>query len=167
MPISELLAKKRKFHKVLRDNFSFDKKTRPIWLICIWDKEILDNLIDWLSVLPADFIVSWKKEIDTDTVKSSNKIRKDLEVWFDFLVCDSDIDDLKKYLRDWIVPISPKNTYLSSLLEEFNPIKASGNSFLYDSEKWYYDIFYAIVRYLENCKFPFDNRNLVKNISEI
>jgi hypothetical protein len=30
-----------------------------------------------------------------------------------------------------------------------------------------WDIFYSIIRYLENYKFPYDNKALVKNILDI
>jgi hypothetical protein len=45
-------------------------------------------------------------------------------------------------------------------------MKNEGNSYFYDSEsKWL--VFWAIIRYMENYKFPFDNKNLVKNVLKV
>ncbi|MBF0913876.1 hypothetical protein HXK64_02895 [Candidatus Gracilibacteria bacterium] len=79
------------------------------------------------------------------------------------MICDKEASSLKKYLEKGVTPIISKNNPLKSILKEFDPAKNIGNSFLFESEnKW--QIFYSLVRYLENYKFPFDNRNLVKNI---
>ena len=48
---------------------------------------------------------------------------------------------------------------MNSILKEFNPLKNEGNSFHYD-ELNHWAIFYTIVRYMENYKFPFDKLNL-------
>jgi hypothetical protein len=42
-------------------------------------------------------------------------------------------------------------------------MKNEGNSFYYE-ESNHWSIFYSIVRYMENYKFPFDNKNLIKNV---
>jgi hypothetical protein len=61
------------------------------------------------------------------------------------------------------VPIVSSNNYLSSLLKEFDAKASSGNAFLYDNMDSY-SVFYALIRYLENKKFPYDNKILVKNL---
>ena len=45
-------------------------------------------------------------------------------------------------------------------------ISNTWNSFLYDSDIMW-SMFYALVGYLENSKFSFDNKNLVKNVLEV
>ena len=69
---------------------------------------------------------------------------------------------MEKYLKNWIVPIISKNSYYTKTLQEFNPIKSEWNSFFYEEEnKWC--IFSWIIKYIENYKFPFDNKTLLKN----
>jgi len=55
---------------------------------------------------------------------------------------------------------------LSALLKEFNPMKGEGNAFIYEKEN-IWCIFYAFIRYLENSKFPFDNKILVQNVIKL
>jgi hypothetical protein len=69
-------------------------------------------------------------------------------------------------LQAWIVPIISSKNPLNSILKEFNPMRNEWNSYLFEQDdRW--AIFYALVRYLENFKFPFDNKNLVKNVLNI
>ena len=87
-------------------------------------------------------------------------------VWLsgvDFILTDNDFEELKEYLSLWIAPILPTNNYLWSLLAEFDPLKSEWNCYLYE-EFNVWSMYYSTVRYLENFKFPYDNRNLVKNI---
>jgi hypothetical protein len=66
---------------------------------------------------------------------------------------------MTKYIKKWITPIVLKNKEFI----EFNPLKNEWNAFFYETlDKW--SIFYTIVRYMENYKFPFDNKNLVTNL---
>jgi hypothetical protein len=51
-------------------------------------------------------------------------------------------------------------------MEEFNPLDTSGTCYKYVWDT-HYHIFYTVVKYLENYKFPYDNRNLVKNLIEL
>jgi hypothetical protein len=76
------------------------------------------------------------------------------------------VENLSKYLKLWIVPIISANNTLKSVLREFNPMKNEWNAYIFqENNEWH--IFYAIARYLENSKFPFDNKNLTKNVIEL
>jgi hypothetical protein len=45
-------------------------------------------------------------------------------------------------------------------------MKSEGNAFLYDMyDEW--SIFYALIKYVENTKFPFDNKALIENVYKI
>ena len=119
--------------------------------------------------LPVAFIIEMEN-IETEklwkNIVATSKVPESYLVWLDFVICDKDISSLKKYLENWITPIISQNNPLKSILKEFNPIKNEWNSFIYENEnKW--SIFYSLVRYLENYKFPFDNKNLVKNVLNI
>lgn len=84
---------------------------------------------------------------------------------FDFAILDGETTDIGKYAQQAIVPIAPNEGVFSSLLNEFNPEKNTGNAYLYDeNNEW--SIFHAMIRYLENTRFPMDNKNLIKNIFE-
>ena len=70
------------------------------------------------------------------------------------------------YIEKWITPIVLRKNNISTNLTEFNPLQNEWNSFFYEElNKW--SIFYSIVRYMENFKFPFDNKNLVKNVLKV
>ena len=167
MNLSELLEDKRKNSSILRTNYFSQNKNKSIWIIYLQNTLINENLLNWLRILPSNFIIisDENKEREKNII-FTKKIPKDLESWIDFIVTDNSFESLKSYLNIWICPILPDDNYLSTLLEEFNPVKVTWNSYIYRNQnEW--EIFYAIVRYLENYKFPYDNRNLVKNLFEL
>lgn len=168
MNLSELLEEKRKNNSLLKGNYFPKSKAKAIALVNISDKNIVDKLLEWLNVIPANFVFISNEEIKSEyqNIVFIKKYPIDIESWFDFIIADNEVDNLKNFITKWITPIISENNYLSSMLEEFNPIKVSWNSYLYKEEnEWC--IFYAIIRYLENYKFPYDNRNLIKNLLEI
>lgn len=62
-----------------------------------------------------------------------------------------------------VTPLINEKNYLGSILQEFSAGRGEGNAYLYEKgNSW--SAYYALVRYLENHKFPYDNRNLVKNV---
>lgn len=161
-----VVKEKKEKNILLKKKLLLNSKNKAIWLIKINSKMLIKELRDALLVLPCDFIieVEWvNNEKLWDNVIVVSKIEPIELIWFDFVVCDDSIDNLKKFFELWITPIIFKENHLSSLLKEFNPVKNEGNSYLFESlDKW--SVFYAIIRYLENYKFPFDNKNLVKNV---
>lgn len=169
MNLSELLEDKRKNSSILRSNYFSQTKNKSVWIIDLKDNEITENLLNWLKVLPSNFIIISEKNNEENIEKNIvfiKKVPKDIESWIDFIVTDNNLENLKSYLALWICPILPEDNYLSTILEEFNPVKVIWNSYIYKKQnEW--EIFYAIVKYLENYKFPYDNRNLVKNLFEI
>lgn len=130
---------------------------------------MINDLIDGLWILPAWFIIEYKGLEKVDTPKNTaiiDSIKNDNLIGFDFILCDSDLDNLNTYFEKWITPLIIKDNHLWSVLSEFSALKSEGNAFFYNSmDKW--SIFYTIVRYMENFKFPYDNRTLVKNVLDI
>lgn len=167
MNLSELIKEKRKISDNIKNLYSLPKKNKAVGLIKLDDSNLANELQEGLKELPANFIIEWSNIEDKwyNNIAISDNTSK-LEYGFDFIVCDNCTDRLNELFSKWIVPIIIKDSHISSLLKEFNPIKNEWNSYMFEKdEKW--NIFYAIVRYLENYKFPFDNKNLVKNISEM
>jgi hypothetical protein len=169
MDLSEILKQKKEKNSLLKKRFSLPTKLKSLWLVKISDKILIKGLRDGLIVLPAGFIleIEWiKDEKLWENVVATWKIKSDELIGFDFIVCDDTIENLNKYFKLWIVPIVGANNTLKSVLSEFNPMKNEWNAYIFqENEKW--NIFYAITRYLENSKFPFDNKNLTKNIIEL
>jgi len=168
MNFSELLKEKRGVSDNIKNLYSLPKKNKAIWLIKLENNELVNSLKEWLSFLPINFIIESNNdevEEDFNNIKYSNNTEK-LKIWFDFIVCDSNVEQLNDYFTKWVTPIINIDSHISSILKEFNPIKNEWNSYLY-KESNHFDVFYAIIRYLENYKFPFDNKNLVKNIFEM
>jgi hypothetical protein len=66
-------------------------------------------------------------------------------------------------MQSAIVPIVPVETPVSKKFSEFNPMKFEGNAFLFDPVNQY-QMFAAIVRYLENVRYPGDKRILLQNV---
>lgn len=162
-----IFSEKKKYAKALKDYYHFNTKNKAIGLILLNDESSIDFLLDGLEVLSCDFVVKTKKEFTQKlNVTWSGDIKKDLLLGFDFVVSDNDSEWLWEYFKLWVVPILPNDNHLSGILKEFDPLQSEGNSFFYLSEnKW--SLYASIIRYLENYKFPYDNRNLVKNVISI
>ena len=165
MTIASILKKKKENKQKLLNSFELKDVKKSLWLIVL-NKELVDDvLIDALKILPANFIIvsgevfAWNKNIafSKDILQNS---------WFDFIVCDDCEDNLMKHLKDWIVPIVFSKHHIVSLLSEFNAAKVEGNAYIFENNALC-DIYYAIIRYLENYKFPYDNKALVKNVLDI
>ena len=168
MSFSELLKQKKINHDAIVNKYKLLKKNKPLWLIDLKDEKVLKLLLNWLEKLPSNFIVlhhHWRKpSINSQNIFITSEQLD--SVWFDFVVCDDCNDNLSDYIKKLVVPIINEDNHMSSILKEFNAIKNEWNSYLYkDKDEW--SIFYALVRYLENYKFSFDNKNLVKNLFEI
>ncbi len=159
-----IFNEKKKYSKALKDFFKFKTKNKATGLIIVNNEKEIDFLLDGLEVLSCDFVVKTKAQMEEKlNVAASGDVKKDLLIWFDFVVADNDMEWLWEYFKSWITPILPKDNHLSGILKEFDPLTSQWNSFLYeDKNKW--SMYYAIIRYLENYKFPYDNRNLVKNV---
>ena len=169
MELNNVLKEKKERSDLLKNKLWLIKKNKALWLIMLTNKSIIKDLRDWLVNLPSGFVV-YVNGIETEklwnNVVATWNISEEDYIWFDFIVCDDDIENLKSYLEKGITPLISSKNHFSSLLKEFNPLKNEWNSYMYNHmDKW--TIFYTIVRYLENYKFPFDNKNLVKNVLAI
>lgn len=162
--VSNIFNEKRKYSKKLQNFFRFKTNNKVLWLIIVKDKEEVNFLIEGLEILSCNFIIKTENEIqERINLIKTNQISDDLFYWADFFVTDNEMQGLNKLFSFGITPIIPNNNYLSSILKEYNPISNSWNCFIYENKnKW--SMYYAIIRYLENYKFPFDNRTLVKNV---
>ena len=167
MSLAQILKEKKKHSSFIKQEYNLPQKNNLNWLILINDEKLLIEFIESLSVLNANFIITSELKQETpENVVITKEINNKNTIWFDFIICDDKIDGLSEYLREWVVPIISENSHMSSILKEFNPVKNTWNSFLYkEDNKW--SIFYSLIRYLENSKFPFDNKNLIKNVLEI
>jgi len=164
---SALIKEKQLNNIDLRKKYKFQNQYKNIWLIKINNESKVKKLINWLAVLPANFIVI----SDLENINLSNVLVTKTSFvpnsWFDFIVCDDESNcKINTLFKKWIIPVINKNSPINSILMEFNPMANEWNSFLY-SENNEWSIFYALVRCLENLKFPQDKKNLIKNVFDI
>lgn len=166
MNISQLLKEKKLNSDLIKQDYKLLKSNKAVWLILLSDTSVLNSLLLWCKSLPIDFVVISESNLELVTNNIAFTQNNKINSWFDFIVTDNEISWLDNYLKNWIVPILPEKNHMRSILKEFNPMKNEGNSyFYYNNDAW--SIFYSIVRYLENYKFSFDNKNLVKNVLDI
>lgn len=169
MNITGILAEKRSKNNEIKETFGLLKKCKPLGLIKISDKSVSDELIEGLKVLSWGFVIvheSFPEKLIGKNIFTVSKIDDSLIAGFDFVVWDENIWSLGEFSSKGVTPIMLRENHLGNILQEFNPLKNEGNSFFYDDiTSW--SVFYSIVRYLENYKFPFDNKNLVKNVLSI
>lgn len=151
--------------KLLLDNNLSNKKL-PLWLIKLESKLIDNTLLEALKILPANFIVPINVDFEEKCNNISTTKNNVGNLWYDFIVCDECENDLMSYIKNWSVPIIWKSHHISNILTEFNAAKVEWNSFIFENDSLC-DIYYAIIRYVENFKFPYDNKALVKNVLDI
>ncbi len=167
MWLTEILNEKKRQAESIKSKYKLLKKNKILWVIVMDNKELLSELLKWLSILPIDLIILSKEEFwQYSSMIYMDNLADNTMFWIDFIVCDNCMWKLWDYLKKGIVPIVSKDNYLNNILNEFNPVKSEWNAFFYE-ENNVWSIFYSIVRYLENHKFPYDNRNLVKNVIDI
>lgn len=168
MSEKDVFVVKKDVQTAIKNKFMFPRDNKFTGLIHLSDTQVLSHLIEGLRFLPVNFVVvsSQAISVSDSNIAVVKKIDAGHIPGLDFIVCDNECEELGNYLKNGVVPIVIKDNYLSSLLSEFNPMKNEGNSFLYEKyNEW--TIFHALSRYMENAKFPFDHRNLVKNVLKI
>jgi hypothetical protein len=168
MAEKDIFTTKKDAQTVIKNKFGFPRDHKFTGLVLLSNEKVLTSLLQGLRFLPVNFLVLTTSQVEADNnnIVITKKLDSSMMVGFDFVVTDDDCDQLQNYLKNGVVPIITKDNRLSSLLSEFNPMKNEGNSFLYDKEnEWC--VFHALTRYMENAKFPFDNRNLVKNVLKV
>ena len=163
MGIQKIISDKSEIKKQLLQTLWVKGKPRALGLVCN-DLHVDDDFITGLAECNADFVFTAWEEMLGNNIRTVNSdvIAGKIE-GFDFFLCSGESEWLQDFLEKGVVPIIHKKNTLSSLLKDFNPIKWEGNAFLYEeNNKW--SVYAALVKYLENYKFPYDNKNLVKNI---
>ena len=166
MQVSEIIQKKREKKDSLKQEYKLPKKFKPLGIIDLQNEDLTWKLIEWLSHLPVNFIVIWKNNDSSkyNNIVNENDLSGEKLFWIDFIIWNWD-ENIKKYFKYGIAPVILSTSECGKTLSEYDPIQNEWDSYQYDkSNEW--DIFYALVRYLENYKFPMDNRNIVKNIIE-
>ncbi len=165
MTLASILKNKKENKDKLLKMYNLNDSKKALWILVLSNDLINQVLLDALKILPANFIVISKEELVFDkNISKSSSILQDS--WLDFIVCDECEDNLMKYLKLWVVPIIYKQHHITNLLSEFNAAKVEWNSFIFENNTLC-DIYYAIIRYLENYKFSYDNKSLVKNVLDI
>lgn len=169
MDLNTVIKEKKEKNTEIKKRLGLIQKHKALGLVKITNKALIKDLRDWFLVLPSSFViqVDW---VDVEklwnNIVATWSIDKNDFIGFDFILCDEDIENLNIYLENGVAPIINSDTHMSAILKEFNPMKNEWNSYLFSSnDKW--TIFYSIVRYLENHKYAFDNKNLVKNVLSI
>ncbi len=160
-------ATKKEANMKLRKVLNVKTKYRPVGIVKLQDKDLVTRLINWLKEIPA-FVIVVSNEPYTDlpdNIVILKEMDMDLLPGVDFKVCDNEICNFDIIFKNGIVPIVHNNFHMSPLLDEFNPAKATWNAFYYANENEF-AIIYAIIRYMENYKFPYDNKKLVQNVIE-
>jgi len=167
--MTTVFTEKKENNIKLKKTLGLLLKYKPLWLIKLTNSNIISELIEWFKELPVWFVI-YSKWVNTEILSKNIVITGSLDdevlSWFDFIVCDDEIEKLCNYIEKGITPIINKNNHLSTLLKEFDPLKNEWNAFFYENMNTF-SIFYTVVRYIENFKFPYDNKNLVKNVLNV
>jgi len=166
MNFSELLEQKTTHRDKIKGEYKLPKRSKILVWVHFNDEKVSKKLLDWLAILPANFIVfgSDVKEHDGKNIAFKDSHEDFDMTGIDAMLCSCDDIKLEKIMEIWVVPIVNEKSYLGKILSEFHPGRAEGNAYLYEKTS-HWSAYYALIRYLENHKFPYDNRNLVKNVA--
>lgn len=165
MNFSELTWQKTQARDTNKSTYNFPRRSKILVGIHFTQTKMTQKILSGLAILPANFIIFWDidKQVDAKNI-AYKKSHEDFDmVGIDAMLCDCDDIKLEKIMEIWVVPIVNEKNYLGKILSEFHPGRAEGNAYLYEDDS-YWSAYYALIRYLENHKFPYDNRNLVKNV---
>lgn len=101
---------------------------------------------------PQQVIIVENNEINKEKIYAASDI-------FLATSCEKDcLVEMEKAMAHGVVPVTPSNP----LVVDYDGAKEEGNAFLY-KEKNYWSLFAALVRALENYKFPYDWKTIQKN----
>jgi len=165
MNITDIMANKTIQRDILKSKLALPKRSKILVWVCFSNQSITSHVLDWLEILPANFVVFGENKLNKDYknisfVESIDDININSLDWF-LWACDT--MKLEELMKAWVVPLVNEKCYLWSILQEFHPGRAEWNAYIYEKDSSW-SAYYALIRYLENHKFPYDNRNLVKNV---
>ena len=165
MTLSEILAGKTVARDEYKSKLSLPRRSKILVAVHFSDTQITQDILAGLEILPANFIVfgKWLEKIESKNISYNDSIENFDMQWIDAIICNCTDISLETAMKKWVVPIVNENNYLGKILQEFHPWRAEGNAYLYEKDSQW-SAYYALIRYLENHKFPYDNRNLVKNV---
>ena len=168
MSITELLSQKTEHRDQLKSTYELPKRSKILIAVHFSNEKFSKKILDGLEILPGNFIVfGYKEENSSRKNISFEATHEGFDMTgVDAVLCDCEDIKLEKIMEIGVVPLVNENNYLWKILQEFHPGRAEGNAYLYEKGS-YWSAYYALIRYLENHKFPYDNRNLVKNVAWI
>ena len=157
-----LLSDKKNYSNIVKNNYFPTSKNKINALVILSDENLLSQLEAGLKVLPVNFLVLSKWTSDNNIVYDA-QVKNDLLWGFDVVISDNGVEWLQKYFQNGIVPVVPTNNYLKTILSEFEVLDGEGNAFLYE-ENNIWSLFFALSRFIENHKYTYDHKVLVKNV---
>lgn len=166
MNFSELIEQKTQHRDTLKEKYKLPKRSKILIWVHFKEEKITKKLLDGLTILPANFIVFGEDEKnDGEKNIAFEQSHNGFDMTgLDAMLCSCDDIKLENIMEVGVVPIVNEKNYLGKILSEFHPWRAEGNAYLYEKHS-FWSAYYALARYLENHKFPYDNRNLVKNVA--
>lgn len=168
MTTSELIKRKTDARDTLKKHYQLPKRSKILIWVHFTDSKIVQSIIQGLPFLPANFIV-FGSDIETSPAKNialETSLKEVDMTGIDAMLCDCKEIKLEKIMEVGVVPVINEGNYLGKILQEFRPARAEGNAYKYEDNS-YWSAYYALIRYLENHNFPYDNRNLIKNVSSL
>ena len=166
MDTEKLFTLKRDTKQNIKGKLGLPKKDIALGYIDISDESLRNKLCEGFENIDAHFIVTWSITASSKNIISLEKIQDSDIIGYDFFLTDSDVENFATFIEKWVTPLLSKDCNVASLLQPYNPMKSSGNAFLYDSVN-IWNLFACVVRYLENYRFPYDNKVLVQNVLKI
>lgn len=133
----------------LQRSYSLAKSTRALVILFLSDETI------------RTFLKEAGESIDVVFLEDSSENREGADA---FITDNWNLVPLEELVSAIVVPIWPKEDSSEKNLHEFNPMKFEGNAFLFDKNDKF-QVFAALIRYLENVKYPGDKRTLLKNLA--
>ena len=159
-----VIARKNNAKKELLGKYKLPKTTRYVSCIDLHDSKTRDFVIQGLADLGIAVFITGKTISKNPLIKSVLDFDHEFLEGCDFLVSDSHTSPARitACILAGIIPVVPKNTPFKGMFSQFDPMKFTGNSFVYEGGQ--YQIFASVVALLENMKFPADREILLKNV---
>jgi hypothetical protein len=166
MDYSQIAETKTKARDAIKNAHNLPRRPKILIGVTLGKEGLSEEIIAGLAILPVNFVVFSQAKIqlwDVKNIALEDSLEAIDSYGIDAILCSCKNVKLEELMKKWVVPIVNEKNYLWKILSEFSPARGEGNSYLYE-EGNLWSAYYALVRYLENLKFPYDNRNLVKNV---
>lgn len=101
MTFQVLSSQKKEIQAQIVSEYRFPKANKATGVICIADMSVLQEILEGLSILPANFIIVHSQEITSSfsNIICVDTLVEEKHIGLDFMLCDNEKDKLDSFFK--------------------------------------------------------------------